>query len=154
MELSSSGSRGCPGGHLERGSGKALTCSLSGSPPALKGGGTENSFRGKKCGYSHQHTQARDKVFQPGYQKFPRKGSPETWAMCTPPFPLSLPLSPRKVGRGFQPGSRFRKERHSLCFCLWRSVWPSSGARPWGVASADPDSLSGTQHGGWRGAPR
>jgi len=91
MELSSSGSRGCPGGQLERGVGKALMRSLSGSHLGLKGGGTENSFWGKG-GYSPQHTQAHDKVFQPGHQQFPRKGSPETWVVCTPPFPHSLPL--------------------------------------------------------------
>lgn len=124
---------------------KPLMHSLSGSCLGLKGGGPENSFWGQKCGFSHRHIQACDQVFQPGREEFPRAGSPETWAVCTPPPLLSLPLVAREGGQGLsQPGSCFRRKRHSLCFSLLRKAWPCSSARPWGVASADPSSLRRT----------
>lgn len=71
--------------------------------------------------------------FQPGHKEFPRKVSPEDLVVRTPPFPLPVALSLGKVGRGFQLGSSFRKERHSLHFCLWRkavaqSLCPSPGS--------------------------
>lgn len=58
---------------------------------------------------------------------------------CAPSF-----LSFVKVGRGFPLSSSFRKERHSLCFCLWRKAVAQQLRPTWGVALADPHSLSRT----------
>lgn len=149
MELSSSDSRGYQGRQTfgER-NWKPLSHSLLGPCLGLEGDAKENSFWGKRCGYSQQlHSSIFFSLVTRSSQE---RCLLKTWP-CAPL--LSLFLWPSHLGRwaeafSWAPALGRKGTRSTSAF--GGKLWLSSSARARGVALADPHS----QHGGWRGAPR
>lgn len=125
--------------------------SLLGPCLGLEGDAKENSFWGKRCGYSQQlHSSIFFSLVTRSSQE---RCLLKTWS-CAPL--LSLFLWPSHLGRwaeafSWAPALGRKGTRSTSAF--GGKLWLSRSVRARGVALADPHS-HGLTHGGWRGAPR